>query len=137
MSYNFILTPQLIMQKLSSTQIIRILNLLDSGHSVRQISNQTGYGIATISRTRSEHRPELQKSSGGRPTKLSTANVEYARRIIRMGKVDNATEAAKSIQDITNTPFSSQTLRRHLKSRGMKPVVKRKRPLLKPHHRWA
>ena len=74
------------MQKLSSAQILRILNLLDSGLSVRQIFHQTGHGIATISRTRSEHRPELLKSSGGRPTKLSTANVEYARRIIRMGK---------------------------------------------------
>ena len=125
------------MQKLSSAQILRILNLLDSGLSVRQIFHQTGHGIATISRTRSEHRPELLKSSGGRPTKLSTANVEYARRIIRMGKVDNATEAAKTLQDITNTPFSSQTLRRHLKSRGMRPVVKRKHPLLKPHHRRA
>ena len=54
-----------------------------------------------------------------------------------MGKVDNATEAAKTLQDITNTPFSSQTLRRHLKSHGMRPVVKRKCPLLKPHHRRA
>ena len=122
------------MQKLSSTQILCILNLLDSGLSVRQISHQTGHGIATISRTCSEHRPELQKSFGGHPAKLSMANVEYACQIIRMGKVDNATDAAKTLQDITNTPFSSQTLHRHLKSCGMKPVVKRKRPLLKPHH---
>ena len=99
------------MQKLSSTQILRILNLLDSGLSVQQISHQTGHGIATISHTRSEHRSELQKSFGGRPAKLSTANVEYACQIIRMGKVDNATDAAKTLQDITNTPFSSQTLR--------------------------
>ena len=99
------------MQKLLSTQILCILNLLDSGLSVQQISYQTGHGIATISRTRSEHRPELQKSFGGRPTKLITANVDYARRIIHMGKVDNATEAAQTLQDITNTPFSSQTLR--------------------------
>ena len=83
------------MQKLSSTQVLCILNLLDSGLSVRQISHQTGHGISTISCTRSDHRPELQKSSGGHPTKLSTANIKYARRIIRMGKVDNATEAAK------------------------------------------
>ena len=125
------------MQKLSSTQILCILNLLDSGLSVQQISHQTGHGIATISHTRSEHRPELQKSFGGRPAKLSTANVEYARRIIHMGKVDNATDAAKTLQNITNTPFSSQTLHQHLKSHGMKPVVKRKNPLLKPHHRRA
>ena len=122
------------MQKLSSTQLIHILKLLDSGLSVQQISHQTGHGIATISCTRSEHQPELQKSSGGCPMKLSTANVEYAHRIICMGKVDNAIELAKSLQDITNTSFSSQTLHQHLKSCGMKPVVKQKCPLLKPHH---
>ena len=54
-----------------------------------------------------------------------------------MRKVDNATEAVKTLQDITNTPFSSQTLCQHLKSHGMKPVVKRKCPLLKPHHQQA
>ena len=125
------------MQKLSSTQILCILNLLDSGLSVRQISHQTGHGIDTISHTRSEHRPELQKSFGGRPTKLSTANVEYACQIIHMRKVDNVTEAVKTLQDITNTPFSSQTLCRHLRSHGMKLVVKRKCLLLKPYHRQA
>ena len=56
-----------------------------------------------------------------------------------MRKVDNATEAAKTLQDITDTQFSSQTLCRHLESLRMKkkPVVKRKCPLLKPHHRRA
>ena len=39
--------------------------------------------------------------------KLSTTDVEYARQIIHMGKVNNATEALKTLQDITNTPFSS------------------------------
>ena len=108
------------MQKLSSAQIHPILNLLDSGLSIQQISHQTGHGIGTISCTRSDHRPELQKSSGGHPMKLSTTNIEYAHRIIHMGNVDNATEAAKTLQDITNSPFSSQTLHRH------HPVVREK-----------
>ena len=94
--------------------------MLDLGLSIQQISHQTGHGIDTISRTHSDHRPELQKSSGGHPTKLSIANIEYARHIICMGKVDNATEAAKTLQDITNSPFSSQTLHRH------HPVVREK-----------
>ena len=125
------------MQKLSSAQIHCILNLLDSGLYIWQISHQTGHGIATISCTCSDNWPELQKSSGGCPTKLSTTNIKYAHWIICMGKIDDATEAAKTLLDITNSPFSSQTLCQHLKSCGMRPVVKRKCPLLKPHHRWA
>jgi hypothetical protein len=103
------------MRKLSSAQTHYILTLLDSGLSGAQISRQTSVGNATISRIRSEHRSNLPKSLGGCPTKLTTANIDYARRIIRMGKVDNATEAAHILQDITNTPFSSQTLCRQLK----------------------
>ena len=52
-----------------------------------------------------------------------------------MGKVDNATQATQVLQDVINIPISSQTLHCQLKSRGIKSVVKRKRPLLKPHHR--
>jgi hypothetical protein len=107
---------------------------------VGQISHQTGHSVATISRTCSKHQPELQKSSGGRPTKLSTTNVEYAHQIIRMGKVNNATEAEKTLQDMTNTPFPFQTPRRHLKSRGMRPVVKRNvhfSNLVTDKHNWS
>ena len=52
-----------------------------------------------------------------------------------MGKVDNATQATKKLKDIINTPITSQTVCCHLKTTGMRAVVKRKRPLLKPHHR--
>ena len=54
-----------------------------------------------------------------------------------MGKVDNAVQMAKTLQNVTNQSISTQTVRRHLKSKGMRPVVKRKRPLLKPHHKKA
>jgi transposase len=125
------------MRKLSSSRIHYILSLLDSGMSGREISRQTRLSPSTLSRIRSEHRPHLPKSSGGRPTKLTSANIDYARRIIRMKKVENATQATKVLQNIINTPLSSQTLRRHFKKRGMKAVVKRKKPLLKPRHRKA
>ena len=54
-----------------------------------------------------------------------------------MGKGANTIQASKSLSDITNTSISARTLHRQLKKDGMKPVVKKKRPLLKPHHRRA
>ena len=126
--------PPPIMCKLSSAQTLHILELLDAGLSVCTIAHQTGHSTATISHIHSEHCSDQPKSSGGWPTKLTMANVDYARRIIHMGKVENATEAAHTLQDITNTPFSSQTLCYHLKKWGIKHVVKRKCPLLKPHY---
>lgn len=54
-----------------------------------------------------------------------------------MGKVDNATQVTKSLQDITNQPFSAQTMCQKLKQAGMHPVVKWEHPLLLPWHRKA
>ena len=125
------------MRKVTTAQTNHVLALLDSGTSGAKISQELGLGLGTISRIRSQHRSNLPKSSGGRPTKLSPANIDYARRVIRMGKVDNAVQMAKALQNVTNQPISAQTVCHQLKSKGMRPVVKRKRPLLKPHHRRA
>jgi hypothetical protein len=130
-------SPQTTMHKLTTAQTLYIITLLDSGLSGGQIHDETGFSSATISHIHSQHCSNLPKASGGHPAKLTMANIDYARRIIRMGKVDNAVEATKALQNIVNTPISSQTVRRQLKARGMKAVVKRKRPLLKPHHRRA
>ena len=125
------------MHKISTAQTQQVLALLDSGTSGAKISQELGLGLGTISRIHSQHRSNLAKSSGGHPAKLSSANIDYARCIIRMGKVDNAVQMAKALQDVTNQSISAQTVCRQLKSKGMRPVVKRKRPLLKPHHRRA
>lgn len=125
------------MLKLTTSQTLNVLTLLDSGISGVQISHQTGLSTATISRLCSQHRPDLPRSSGGRPSKLTPANISYAARLICTGRVENAVEATKSLSDITNSTISSQTLRRQLRKRGLKAVVKKKRPLLKPHHKKA
>ena len=125
------------MQKLSIAQTLYIITLLDSGLSGAQIHNKTGFSSATISHIHSQHHSNLPKSYGGCPAKLTMANINYARHIICMEKVDNAVEATEALQNITNTPISSQTVCHQLKARGMKAVVKRKRPLLKPYRRRA
>ena len=125
-------TPPLsAMHKLSSSQVSHILFLMDSGYSGHAIHQKTGLGITTISRVRSEHRPNLSKPLGGRPCLLSIINISYAKRIIHTGKVDNAAEAAVMLRGHTTRGFSTETLRRGLKENGMVSVVKKKRPLLK------
>ena len=125
------------MCKINIAQTNCILTLLDSDASAAKISEELELGLGTISCICAQHCSNLPKSSGGRPAKLSSTNIDYARRVIRMGKVDNAVQMAKTLQNVTNQSISAQTVHRHLKSKGMRPVVKRKRPLLKPHHRRA
>ncbi|KAJ2922344.1 hypothetical protein H1R20_g14755, partial [Candolleomyces eurysporus] len=125
------------MHKLSSTSISHILYLLDSGESAASIHHQTGYGIATISRLCSEHRPNLSKPSGGRPRLLTDTSINYANRVIRTGKVNNAMQAAVMLCNQSAKKFSTQTLHRRLKESGMTAVVKKKRPKLQARHKRA
>src|SRR5215472_780472 len=128
---------ELNMLPLSEAQRSHILSLLTEGHSAHQISSSTGVGVATITRLRIKHLPHLAKSTGGRPAKLSPTNIRHAQRLITSGKVDNAVQVTKALQDITNLPLSAQTTHRYLKQNGMKAVVKQKRPRLLPRHKKA
>src|ERR1700683_4359280 len=65
---------------------------------------------------------------------FTPANIGYAKRIVHMGQADNAVQETKALQDVTNQSISSQTVCRNLKKFGLRPVVKKKRPLLKPCH---
>ena len=125
------------MRSLSATQTQHILFLLDSGKSGEQISASTGVGTATISRLRSKHRSSLQKSLGGRPTKVSPATTRHAIHLICTGKAENAAQLAKPLADIINQSLTTRTVRRHLKKAGLKAVVKRKRPFLSKRHQRA
>ena len=112
-----------------------IITLLDAGTSGENISCLTGVSPSTISRIHSQFHSELPKSFGGHPSKLTPANISYAKHIVLMGKVYNAVEVTKAFQDITNQSISSQTVHLNLRQSGLWPVVKKKWPLLKKHHR--
>ena len=114
-----------------------ILSLLDAGHTAKKIAASTGHGIGTISRLHSKHRSHLSKSLGGRPSKLSPANIRHAQRLISSGKVDTAVDVAKALRTVTNQPLHAQTVCRSLSATGMKAVVKKKKPFLSKRHRKA
>ena len=102
-----------------------------------KIQQELGLGLGTMSHIYSQHYSHLPKCSGGCSVKLSSININYDRCIICMGKVNNVVQMAKSLQDVTNQFISAQTVHCQLKSKDMRPVAKRKGPLLKPHHRRA
>lgn len=73
---------------------------------------------------------------------LTDHDTRHATRLITTGQADTAVEVTKNIQNIKNTSISPQTIRRELKKKGMKAVVRKKKPLLAPRHKknrldWA
>src|SRR5258705_1361572 len=104
-----------------------IFSLLELGYSAHNISSSTGVHHTTIIRLHSKHFPDLHKSSGGHPHKLSPTDIRHATHLIGSGKAENAVQLAKTLQDITNIPISSQPVQNYLKRTGMKAMVKQKR----------
>jgi len=130
-------TPIPTMRSLSAADQDYILSLLDAGHSATQISASTAFSLGVVSKLRSKHHPHLAKSSGGHPSKLSSANIRHAQRLISSGKADTAVDVAKALRNITNQSLCVQTVRNSLKAAGMKAVVKKKKPFLTKKHRKA
>jgi transposase len=129
--------PNLTMRPLSDAKRNNVISLLSSGISVKKINASTGISTSVISRIRSQYCPNLPKNPTGRPTKLSSTNVQHAVHLITSQKADNAVEISRTLRNITNQPLTAQTVRRHLKTIGMKAVVKKKQPLLKKRHKQA
>ncbi|KAJ3486324.1 hypothetical protein NLJ89_g11820 [Agrocybe chaxingu] len=104
------------MQPISKTTIATIISLLNSGHSYSSIKDQTGASAGAITNIRQNYCSEVPVSSGGRPKKLTTANITYTKRAIRTGKIKNAVQAAKSLTTINKQIVTPQTVRNALKS---------------------
>ena len=120
---------------LSNTTVNNIVTLARQGHSITHIHTQTGVSRSQISKVRSQHCPEVPKSQGGRPSLFSPTTIRHATRLIETGKADTAVEVHRNIKDTFLGNISVQTIRRALKVAGMRAVVKKKRPQLKPAHR--
>src|SRR6201992_3863726 len=90
--------------------------------------------ISTISRLCSKEHSGLQKSTGGRPKKLSPSNICRAIHLISTQRAENAVLVTKTLSNIINQPLSPSTTCLHLKKAGMKAVVKTKHPLLSARH---
>ena len=135
LSVPIIISSHTTMKSLTPAQQTHILSLLDKGESGYKISSITGVSTSSISKLHSKHCSTLSKSIGGRPSKLSPANIHYAICFVTTQKAENAVQITKTLHNLTNQSISSKTVRMSLKMAGMKAVVKTKRPLLSKRHR--
>jgi len=71
------------MRPLSKTTITTITSLLTTGHSYASIKAQTGASAGAITKICQDYCPEVAVSPGGRPKKLTTANILYTKCAIR------------------------------------------------------
>ena len=114
------------MKRISEDTRNCILSLLDAGLSTHEIEAQLCVSYMTVSRVRAKARPDMHKSRGGRPAKLTITDKRRLVRVITSGKVDNAVQLTRQLKHITDVECSAETVRRALKEAGFKAVSKKK-----------
>ena len=77
--------------------------MLDAGPTASSISASTG---VHLSRVHSKVHSELQKSTEGRPKKLSPSNICHAIHLISTQRAENAVQVTKTLTNIINQPLS-------------------------------
>jgi transposase len=114
--------------------IDHVLQKLSEGKSTAQIHAGTKVSFGSISKIRSEHCPELPKCPGGRPPKLSPANIRHATHLLAGPHPTTPSRVAQELSNTNNTPVSSCTVCRQVRKAGLVPFTKPKKPAMSKAH---
>ena len=125
------------MKPTPETKVQRTISLLREGASVRQVAERLSISKSTVSRIRQKHLPALTNVPAGRSPLLSVAGRRYVTRLITSGTFDTASEVCKHLQQTSDVGASVDTVRRTLKSSGLRSGKKIHKPLLTTRHRRA
>lgn len=118
------------MRRLPADKQNNILSVRRNTSSLRKVAQQCGVGKSTAQRLCKQYLPDLPKSLGGRPAKLSPQNKHFCVRAITSGNLDTATEVKKKLENDVNVIVSDNTVRRALQEAGLDAVEKAKKPRL-------
>jgi transposase len=86
------------MRAISVSQRNRIVSLLKSGETIREVSQKVGLSTATVCRIGKQACSDRKMNKGDRPQALSHANERYCSRQITTGKLDNAVKVKKALR---------------------------------------
>ena len=103
------------MRRISEDSRNNNLSLIDAGFLSREVGTQLSVSHAMVGRVRTSAKPRVQKSWGGRPAKLTTADKCRLVCMITLGKANNTVQLTRQLRDITSLECSSQAVCRALK----------------------
>ena len=122
------------MKAISAEKHFSVISLLKEGYPYCQIKTKTGVGLATINRISKEVDMEKENNPGDQPSKLPTHDKQSIICQITSGKLDNAVQATKFINNVISDPVNPQMVRNVLKKSGLCSATKKKVPMLKKGH---
>lgn len=105
---------------------------LQSGISIRKVAENLGLTKSVVGRISKTHCMVLNKSIGGRPGKLTKADIRYCVQKITRKGVSSAAKVAKDLKEDIGVECSADTVRRALRKAGLGAIEKPKKTLLSP-----
>src|SRR5712672_2572397 len=87
-----------------------ILSMLDAGHSVYYNAFAADVHAFTMSKLCSRKHSELQKYTGGCPTKIPPPNILSTIHFISIYKAESAVQMTQTLRNIINKPLSPSTV---------------------------
>jgi len=133
-AFELLLSSPSTMKATSATQYSLVISLLHEGYSLHQIQLKTGPGKSTFGRIKKTVDEDKENLKGGHPSKLSICDKISIIQQITSGKLDNAVQPAKFINETISDPVAPQTIRDMLRKNNFQSVTKTKHPLLKQKH---
>lgn len=118
------------MKSTSQDKVNSIIMNLNNGLSYREIAKIMNVSHVAIHKIVKKNKIDSPTNKGGRPAKLNSVMKRNICRNILSGKCDNATQAAKLIQEYHEINVSPQTIRNVLKEGGFKAKHKVKKPAI-------
>ena len=130
------------MRAISNDKANNIYSLLRSKKSNSKIAKQVGVSRTTVQKYRSSLKMSGNVDEGGRPSLISQRMVNYIRRLVTLGRKNNAVEIQKALKEEFGMSVSDSTVRRVLKKAGFIAFVKPQKPLLRSQNivkrlQWA
>jgi transposase len=122
------------MKKISDDIRNNIVSMLNSGLSSRKIAARLNIHRSTIDNVRKQLMQDAPKSAGGRPSTLSAHDKRKIVRLVTSGQAETAVQLQRELRDTTGLEVTAKTVRNALREEGLKAIVKKKKPLLKPRH---
>jgi transposase len=123
------------MRTISLATIHSIQNLLQHGHSLRQIAKSLHLSLSTISKYQKIHCPFVQKAKRGRIPKITKYKKRLIKRQILDGQLQTAAQVHRYlVQEGYQLSYSSVC--KTLKSMGFEARIKKKKPFLTKRHRF-
>ncbi|KAG1040661.1 hypothetical protein G6F43_012246 [Rhizopus delemar] len=130
------------MRAISNDKANNIYSLLRSKKSNSKIAKQVGVSRTTVQKYRSSLKMSGNVNEAGRPSLISQRMVNYIRRLVTLGRKNNAVEIQKALKEEFGISLSDSTVRRVLKKAGFIAFVKPQKPLLRSQNimkrlQWA